>query len=154
MISRIACLAICYGLMSAPPALAQQWSPAQTEVWNSVEAFHAKYAAGDLEGVFSNIHENYVGWDLSEPTTSNKARLRKFLDYNFKNEKTDLYDVQPVGINVVGDTAIVYYHFTVITKDAAGEKSYLTGRWADVLKKQDGQWLLIGDHGGVTSSED
>lgn len=155
-ISTIAFLAMYCGLIAGPAAWAQEWSPAQMEVWKHVESFWQKDAAGDLEGVLSTVHENYVGWDLSEPTTSNKARLRKFLDYNYKNEKTDLYDIQPVAINIVGDVAVVYYHFTAITKDADDEKSYESGRWADILKKQGNSWLLIGDHGGVTSdtSED
>jgi ketosteroid isomerase-like protein len=85
--------------------------------------------------------------------TTNKSRLRKFLDYGYKNEKTELNDLQPVSINIVDDVAIVHYHFTAITKDADGKKNYETGRWADVLKKQGEKWVLIGDHGGVTSDE-
>jgi ketosteroid isomerase-like protein len=83
-----------------------------------------------------------------------KARLRKFLEFSFKNYKTDLSDIQPVAINVVDDVAIVYYQFTDIGKDADGKRSEETGRWADILMKQGDKWVLIGDHGGVTSSED
>jgi hypothetical protein len=38
-------------------------------------------------------------------------------------------------------------------KDAKGEETFLEGRWAEFFKKQDGKWLLIGDHGGTTSEE-
>ena len=77
----------------------------------------------------------------------------KVVDYNFKNYKTELSDIQPVAINVIDDVAIVHYYFTFISKDADGKKSNESGRWVDVLKKQDDKWVLIGDHGGVTSKE-
>jgi len=145
--------AIWCSVIVAAPALAQQWSPAQTEVWKNVEAYSARTEARDLEGFLAYVHESYVGWDISEPMTSSKARLRKFLDYNFNRYKTELLDLQPVAINVIDDVAIVYYHFTVVGKDADGKQFDETGRWADILKKQGDKWVLIGDHGGVTSDE-
>lgn len=154
-ISRIACLAIYCSLVVVPPALAQQWSPAQTEVWKNIEEFWARDAAGDLEAVLSHVHDDYVGWDITEPMTTDKARLRKYLDYRYKSDvKSAIQDIQPVAINVFGDVAIVYYNFGVLEKDGKGEESYVEGRWAEVLLKQDDKWILIGDHGGVTSSED
>ena len=146
-------LAMCCSLITAPVVLAQTWSPAQTEVWKNVEAYSAKQAAGDLEGFLSYVHDDYIGWDISEPMTTNKSRLRKFVDHTFKSYKTELSDIQPVAINVVDDVAIVHYYFTVISKDADGKSSTDSGRWADVLKKQGDKWVLIGDHGGVTSEE-
>ena len=153
MNSRIACVAFCCGMMAATTALAQEWSPAQTEVWKNVETYSAKNVAGDVEGFLAYVHEDYIGWDISEPMTTSKSRLRKFLDYNSKNYKAEFADMQPVSINIVDDVAIVYYHFTGILKDADGKKSEFSGRWADVLKKQGDKWVLIGDHGGVTSEK-
>lgn len=137
----------------APAALAQQWTPAQMEVWKNVEAYSAKSAAGDLEGFLSYVHDDYIGWDISEPMTTSKARLRKFLDYSFKNYKTELSDIQPVAINIFDDVAIVYYHFTYVSKSTDAKKEEVSGRWADVLMKQGEKWVLIGDHGGATSEE-
>ena len=154
-ISRLACLTIYCGLLAAPVALAQEWSPAQTEVWKNIEDLWARDAAGDLEGVMSHVHEDYVGWDITEPMTTDKARLRKYLDYRYKSdEKTAIQDIQPVAIKIFGDVAIAYYNFGVLTKDGDGEETYHEGRWAEVFQKQGGKWSLIGDHGGVTSSEE
>lgn len=152
-ISKSAYFAMCFSLIAGQSALAQQWSPAQAEVWNNVEAYSARNAAGDVEGFLAYVHDNYVGWDINEPMTSSKARLRKFLDYSSKNYKTEFVDMQPVDINVVDDVAVVYYHFSFVAKDTDGKKSEEKGRWADVLKKQGDKWVLIGDHGGVISDE-
>jgi ketosteroid isomerase-like protein len=151
--SKVARFAMFCSLSIGAPALSQQWSPDQTEVWKNVEAYTARNEAGDLEGFLAYVHEDYVGWDIGEPMTSNKARLRKFLNYSFKKYKTEFLDLQPVAINVLDDVAIVYYHFTVVGKDADGKQFDETGRWADVLKKQGDKWVLIGDHGGITSEE-
>jgi len=145
---------VCCGVALALPALAQQWAPVQAEVWKNVESYSARNAAGDVDGFMSYVHDDYIGWDISEPMTTSKSRLRKFLDFNAKTYKTELYDVQPVAINVVDDVAIVHYNFTAISKDSDGKRTYNTGRWADVLKKQGDKWVLIGDHGGITSEEE
>jgi ketosteroid isomerase-like protein len=147
------CLALLLGLTVGPTADAQDWSPKQAEVWKNVEAYSARNAAGDVDGFLSYVHEDYIGWDISEPMTTSKPRLRKFLDFNAKTFKTELTDIQPVSINIFDDVAVVHYHFTAISKDSEGKRSYETGRWADVLKKQGDKWVLIGDHGGVTSEE-
>lgn len=153
-ISRILWPALCCGVLAGPPALAQQWSPAQMEVWKNVEAYNALDDAGDLEAFMAYVHERYIGWDINEPLTSDKARLRKFMAYSLENSKTELSDIQPVAINIIDDVAIVDYHFSYVAKDADGKTSYKTGRWADILKKQGDKWVLIGDHGGVTSTEE
>jgi ketosteroid isomerase-like protein len=150
---RFSSLAICCSLTLGQAASAEQWSAAQAEVWNNVEAYSARNAAGDVEGFLSYVHDDYIGWDITEPMTTSKSRLRKFLEFNAKNYKTELSDLQPVSINIVDDVAIVHYHFTAISKDSDGKRSFETGRWADVLKKQGDKWVLIGDHGGVTSEE-
>jgi hypothetical protein len=41
---------------------------------------------------------------------------------------------------------VVYY--TQVVKDGEGKEKTQRGRWTDILVKQDGRWVLIGDHGG------
>lgn len=112
-------------LIAGPAALAQDRSQARTEVWKNVEAYWARDAAGDTDGFLSYFHDRCIGWDLNEPTTSNKSRLRKFVAHGHATEKTVLYDIQPLAINVFDDVAVVYYH----------------------------KWVLVGDHGGSTSED-
>jgi ketosteroid isomerase-like protein len=151
----IVLVAVCCGLVGGPPSWAQEWSPAQKEVWQQIEDFWARDAAKDLASVMAHVHEDYVGWDITESMTTDKARLAKYLDHRYKSNVTiPIQDIEPVAINVFGDVAVVYYNFGYLEKDAKGEEKFESGRWAEVLLKQDGKWLLIGDHGGVTSSEE
>jgi ketosteroid isomerase-like protein len=144
---------LCFILFASTPLLAQEWSAAQKDVWKNVEAYWALDAAGNLEGFMSYFHDNYIGWALNEPLPYNKATVRKFLEYGYKTEKTLLYDIKPVAINVFGTVAIVDYYYTEIAKDAEGKEKTRTGRWADIVMKQGDKWVLIGDHGGRTSKD-
>jgi hypothetical protein len=145
-------LAVCL-LLASTPLFAQEWSAAQKEVWKNVEAYWALDAAGNLDGFMSYFHENYIGWELGEPMTANKTTVRKFIEHDYKTEKTVLYNITPVSINVFNNVAIVHYYYAEIVKDAEGKEKSRAGRWADVLMKQGDKWVLIGDHGGRTSKE-
>ena len=149
----IASSALLFCVLFALPAMAQEWSAAQKEVWKNVESYWALDAAGNLDGFMSYFHDNYMGWDINEPLPMDKASVRKFVDYEYKTSKTILYTIKPVAINVVGNVAIVDYYYTRIYKDAEGKDKSRSGRWADVVMKQGDKWVLIGDHGGRTSKD-
>jgi ketosteroid isomerase-like protein len=138
-------------LTASTSLFAQGWSSAQKEVWKNVEAYWGLDSAGNLDAFMSYFHENYIGWEINTPMPSNKATVRKFVDHDYKTEKTVLYNIMPVAINVVGNVAIADYYYTTIAKDAEGKEKTRSGRWADVLMKQGDRWVLIGDHGGRTS---
>ncbi|MEO8168087.1 MAG: nuclear transport factor 2 family protein, partial [bacterium] len=101
----------------------------------------------------SYFHDNYIGWELSQPVPGNKATAKKFIDYEYKTSKTMVYNITPVTINVFGNVAIANYYYTRISKDSEGKEHSRSGRWADILMKQGDKWVLIGDHGGRTSKE-
>jgi ketosteroid isomerase-like protein len=130
---------------------AQEWNAAQKEVWKNVEAYWALDAAGNLDGFMSYFHDNYIGWEMSQPMPGSKAVAKKFIEHDYKTEKTIIYNITPVSINVFGNVAIANYYYARIVKDAEGKEQSRSGRWADVLMKQGDKWVLIGDHGGRTS---
>ncbi|MBX2991823.1 MAG: nuclear transport factor 2 family protein [Bacteroidetes bacterium] len=141
-------------LLASTGAHAQEWNAAQKEVWKNVEAYWALDAAGNLDGFMSYFHDNYIGWEISQPMPGNKATARKFIEHDYKTEKTILYNITPVSINVFGNVAIANYYYVRIAKNAEGKENTRSGRWADVLMKQGDKWVLIGDHGGRTSKDE
>jgi ketosteroid isomerase-like protein len=140
-------------LIAATGLHAQDWSPVQKEVWKNVESYWALDAAGNLEGFMSYFHDNYIGWEMNQAMPSTKASARKFIEESYKNNKTVVYDIKPVAINVFGNVAIVDYYYTMLVKDAEGKEKSRSGRWADIVMKQGDKWVLIGDHGGQTSKD-
>jgi ketosteroid isomerase-like protein len=151
--TRIIVMLAVFALPALTNVFAQEWNAAQKEVWKNVETYWALDAAGNLDGFMSYFHENYIGWQMSEPVPGNKATTRKFVEHDYKTEKTVIYNISPVSINVVGNVAIANYYYTRIAKDAEGKEKSRSGRWADVLMKQGDKWVLVGDHGGQTSKE-
>jgi hypothetical protein len=47
---------------------------------------------------------------------------------------------------VWGQTAGKFSFYSTVSKNS-------NGRWTDILMKENGKWLFIGDHGGKTSKE-
>ena len=130
---------------------AQEWNAAQKEVWKNVETYWALDAAGNLDGFMSYFHDSYIGWEMNQPMPGSKAVAKKFIEHDYKTEKTLVYNITPVSINVIGNVAIANYYYARIIKDTEGKEQTRSGRWADVLMKQGDKWVLIGDHGGRTS---
>lgn len=135
-------------VMQASPLAAQEWSAAQKEVWKNVETYWSLYAKGDYEGFQSFIHPDYRGWSNSSVLPTTKDSHGKFLAYAMKNFKILVYDITPVAIQVYGNFAFVDYYFKMIEKENEGKTTNSSGRWTDILLKQGGKWLMIGDHGG------
>jgi ketosteroid isomerase-like protein len=136
---------------------AQNWSPAQKEVWSNVEAYWDLQSKGNLDGFLSYFSDNYLGWDNDSPVPQNKAAVAKYSANGLKNRKTLFYDITPVSIQIHDDVAIVNYYFNIQSENMEGKKNWDHGRWTDILQRQgqsSGKWVLIGDHGGSAPEKD
>jgi ketosteroid isomerase-like protein len=140
-------------LIPSAALFSQEWSAAQKEVWKNVEAYNALADAGNVEGFMAYVHNDYLGWNYESALPNDKASVRKFVEYEFKNSKTILSNIKPVAIGVFGNFAYVHYYFAVVYKDAEGKEKSMSGRWTDILMKQGDKWVMIGDHGGRTPKD-
>ncbi|HTT58357.1 MAG TPA: nuclear transport factor 2 family protein [Opitutaceae bacterium] len=146
-------LAIAGLLAAATPAHAQEWSPAQKEIWQNVEAYWKLGAEKNLDGFLAYFADDYVGWETGSPLPTTKASLRKWLEHDFKVNDTVVYEVKPVAIVIHGDVAFVDYYYSQITRGPDAKEKSESGNWTDILIKQGDKWVLIGDHGGRTSKD-
>jgi ketosteroid isomerase-like protein len=128
---------------------AQEWSPAQKDIWKNVNDYWSLLAKGDIDGFASYIHADYVGWDNESVLPGTKEEGKKWLDFGKQGgEKILLYEIKPLTIKIYGDVAFVHYYYTMIKQNGEGKKSPEAGRWTDILLKQGNKWMMIGDHGG------
>ena len=132
---------------------AQEWSPAQKEVWKNVNTYWEIMAKGDVNGFMEYFHADYAGWENGEPLPSTKEETRKWLSYGSAQGKVLIFDIKPVAIKIHGDVAIVDYFYTMVKENKEGKKNPDAGRWTDILLKQGTKWVLIGDHGGRDKKE-
>jgi len=129
----------------------QEWSAEQQEVWQHVETYWHMYATEDVEGFLSYLHDDFSGWTHTSALPRDKEDMARYLPRGFETTETVLYDVNPVGIKVHGDIAIVHYYYTRSYLDMSGGEHSDAGRWTEVLMKQGNRWVMITDHGGSDS---
>jgi len=135
------------------PLRAQEWSAAQKEVWANVETYWDLDAKRDLEKFMTYFHEDYLGWYNRSSVPRTKAESRPFIEHDFRTTKVLVQMIKPIGIKIHGNIAFVHYHFVRTIKDAEGKEKALRGRWTDILTKQGGKWVMIGDHGGPEAGD-
>ena len=132
---------------------AQEWTPAQKEVWKNVSDYWAVMAKGDLNGFMEYFHPDYMGWDNESRVPSSKEETKKWLTYAYQGVKIPVYEIDPLVIKIYGDVAFVHYYYSMVKETQDGKKKNESGRWTDILLKQGNKWVLIGDHGGSDKQE-
>jgi ketosteroid isomerase-like protein len=140
------------GLLYNSTAKAQEWSAAQKDAWKIENDMWAALAKGDVAAFLEFVHPDYMGWDDNEPLPSTKTEVQKWLQLFMSGRKVSGYDIKPVGIRVFGDFAILDYYYSMAV-ESDGKKKMEEGRWTDIVMKQGGKWLLIGDNGGESQKK-
>ena len=133
--------------ISSISASAQEWSSQQKEVWKTVSDYWAVMAKGDINGFLNYFHDDYSGWGYDMKVPGNKEDARKWLTFGAQSKKVLIYDIKPLSISVMDNFAFVHYYYTMVS-ESDGKKKPDEGRWTDILVRQGGKWLLLGDHGG------
>ncbi len=139
-------------LLLSGSSFAQQWSDAQKDVWSGVEKYWQASSSGDAAGFMSYFDDSYMGWSNQTRVPMSKANTAKWITQDVKNSTTLVYSITPLSIWVKGDFAYVHYTYEELSKNTETNKTTpRAGTWTDILMKENGKWMLIGDHGGRTS---
>jgi ketosteroid isomerase-like protein len=139
--------------LEAVPLQAEEWSKEQQEVWKTVQTYTDLAASGDVEGFLGYFDKDYAGWSYDAPVPYGIDSVKKWAGYFLPKREMLVYEITPVAIKVYGDFAFVHYFYSQAYKNTEGKMKYTSGRWTDILRKEGGKWVMIGDHGGETSSE-
>lgn len=127
---------------------AQEWTKDQKELWKTIENAWAKWQEGDLDAVFENIHEKYLGWNQDDPLPTSKAKWFKSAKIMMEHAKLAYYDIEPARILVYNDVAVVHYYYEQkieYTKEGETTHHSYKGKNAEFCIKEGGKWMLIGD---------
>ena len=131
------------------PAAAQDWSPAQQEVW---EFEKACWRDRTPEFVDKCFHSDFQGWGVGSSVPTNKADRGVTSERRRVTEDNVYLFLKPIAITVHGDMATALYIATFTDKNkVTGEEKTVTERWTDVLVKDGGKWFWIADHGADIS---
>jgi ketosteroid isomerase-like protein len=132
---------------------AQEWSPAQKEIWKNVNTYWGLMAKGDIAGFMEYFHPDYVGWDVSDPLPTSSEDTKKMMQVMYQGVKIPVFILKPLAIKTYGDVAFVHYNYTMVKESPDGKKNVEMGNWTDILLKQGSKWVMIGDHGGAMKKD-
>jgi ketosteroid isomerase-like protein len=143
------CLAI---TLLSVPLFAQEWSAEQKEVLAFEVAYWKAYSDRDQAGTLALMHDDYKGWSYGDTLPAGKTIAKMQFAHSFPATKLFYHEVTPISILVRGDVAVVHYVVYGHSSNEKGEHETGELRWTDTLIKEGDKWLLLGDHGGPTSS--
>ena len=121
----------------------------QAAVWAAVEAIWEAAENGDEDWVETMLSADFMGWPNNSPAPRSKASIRMWNSFEQEQASGLRHELYPLSIVVHGDMAVVHYLYTnaVQTRDKKTEVS--SGRYTDVLVRDDGSWKFISWHGGA-----
>jgi hypothetical protein len=145
---RAAVLALVVAVGLPVGVAAQEWSAEQTEVWSTIVAQWDASKARDHSWPERFLHASFLGWPDEFPMPRDKAGVQAWEKYSSEGTTVHVQELSPVGIVVVGSTAVAHYYYSTAAEDRDGKRETTHGRYTDVLVKQDGKWLFIAWRGG------
>tara|TARA_B100000686_G_scaffold112835_1_gene120489 strand:+ start:32877 stop:33392 length:516 start_codon:yes stop_codon:yes gene_type:complete len=133
---------------------AQTFSKSEQKVIDAVNNYW-KISAGKNKEAWKDVfHKSYKGWNKNNKALSNKAMITKWIDYNWGKNEVLYWDINPIGVQIYDDVAIVHYYYSMVTKNKQTDKTTNSdGRWTDILLNEKGNWKLVSDHGGKEESK-
>ncbi|MHA2032661.1 MAG: DUF4440 domain-containing protein [Candidatus Kariarchaeaceae archaeon] len=126
---------------------AQQWTDEQKEVWAGVQKYW-EIDESDQLAFLEYFDDSYLGWSYNDEAPGTRSDAVKSFTYWTKKGKPQFNTLTPARIWVNGNFAFVHYYYTQVTERNDGTPRQEKGRWTDILMKQDGKWMIVGDHGG------
>jgi len=139
-------MALLFGFTGA--ATAETWNAAQQEVWN-VEIQQWKMdSAKDFSWIDTMAHDNLSFWSTADAVPRGKASVRLWSRFGAEDSTTLVHELFPHSITITGNVAVVQYHYMAGRENAKKERETITGKYTDVLIKENGKWMFIAWAGG------
>jgi Domain of unknown function (DUF4440) len=150
----LAIVAISLGItLFTGPAFAQTWSAEQQELWKLEEQQWKMAAAKDTSWMDTMVHPNLRYWETGDPMPRDRASLKRWARYNTENSTVLEQEIFPISATITGNVAVMQYHYIIASENHKKERKTVTGRYTDVLVKENGRWLFVAWAGGDDSEE-
>ena len=133
-------------LLFASAALAQDSAKDEAKVWQLEQAYWQYVKANDLEKYRALWHENFLGWPFVSSAPVRKDHITDWITANTsKGIKLQLYSIEQLAIQVIGDIAINYYRINATWANSQGaevrtNRLRITHTWI----RTGGMWQIIG----------
>lgn len=136
-------------LLLQSPTLAQDGTDDHAAVWESVEEIWDAQERGDDDWVDVMLSADFMGWPDASPAPRSKASTRMWARFDADQSKGLAHELYPLSIVVHGDVAVVHYLYSIVVQTKSKTNESTTGRYTDVLVRDNGGWKFISWHGGA-----
>ena len=128
---------------------------AQQSVWEVVEQSWVDDVAKNGKWPANYVHDEVVFWSESWPSPLRKASMMKWSRFADESDtRTLIYELFPVAIVVVGDTAVVNYNVVTLEEDAKKERTRESSGLVETLVRDGKTWKFLGLTGFTRDSDD
>lgn len=124
-------------------AQAPTWSKEQMDVWSVVAKSWEDEAAQNGRWPGDYVHDRVVAWDNDFPAPRGKESVLKWTRFTEKTSKLLQYEVTPLAISVVGDTAVVHYGVVTVNQRVQDKPEREMGAAVETLVRTGGQWKYL-----------
>ncbi len=141
-----ACLFALVCVITASPRQvdAQQWSPQQQEVWDA-EVACLDAGITNIPARKACVHPDFMGWGIQQPVPT--ALSEEEFDYYSAHNTLKVIEATPLHILVEGDIAIIQLMVQTWSSLDRGPDEESWVAWTDIMKRENGVWRWIADHG-------
>jgi ketosteroid isomerase-like protein len=120
----------------------------QAAVWSAVETIWTAQESDDDDWVEEMLSADFMGWPNNSPAPRSKSSVRMWNRFDQEQTNGITHELYPLSIVVHGDMAIVHYLYTNAVQTKSKQTDVSSGRYTDVLVRDDGAWKFISWHGG------
>ena len=132
----------------AGPVSAQTWTAEQQEIWQLEQQQWKMAMAEDLSWIDTMVHPNISYWETGQPMPQNLSSLTRWNRFTAASGATLEQEILPISVVVTGNVAVVNYYYSAVREDHKKDRETVTGRYMDVLMKENGRWRFIAWAGG------
>ncbi|MFT4993360.1 MAG: hypothetical protein ACI965_000379 [Paraglaciecola sp.] len=119
------------------------WNDAQMQVWKVVEQSWVDDVAENGNWPKDYVHDKYVSWGADSGGPVYKDASIKWSRFGDESNDTLIYETSPAAITVEGNTAVVNYYATSVTKNADDKHKRSVVRISEVLINDGKQWKFL-----------
>ncbi len=131
-------------------AQAQQWNAEQQEV-RDAEVACLNAGIDDIPARKACVHPDFMGWGIQQPVPT--GFLEKDFDHYFAHNTLKVIRAVPLHILVEGDLAIIHLIVKGTSSLDGGPDEETWVAWTDIMRKDNGVWRWIADHGHILSND-
>lgn len=139
----------------------QSWTPAQEQVWRSVQARWDAWVAKDFRAFADEHHPDWQRWSFSQPDLMSAADLEALWDEFTRNEEYVGVRLEPIKIDLFADGRFAATHYIAHAhvrwlgepftapsgrRVQKGDETTIPVRWSDFLVKEADTWLYVGGY--------